>query len=61
MTIQDIYSYLDIGGESENVARVGEEAEHDFRHRQSNGPRGVALQLDDLVRAARTGCYPICS
>ena len=51
-TIQDIlYSYLDIGGESENVARVGEEAEHDFRHRQSNGPRGVALQLDDVVGA----------
>lgn len=51
MKIQDIHSYLDIGGKSEDVARVGEEAEHDFRHRQSNGPRGIALQLDDVVGA----------
>ena len=49
---------LDVGGEGADGARVAQQVVTDLSHRQADRPARVALELDDVVRAAEL-CYSL--
>lgn len=47
--VVDSMESLDLSGQGVDIARVGHDPFNDLGYRETDGPRGVALQLDDLV------------